>query len=127
VSSQPQEWPVDTAALLHAVQLLPNPEKYVELLNAAECAEKRPRKRRRRTAPPKPAPPVGYLVDGEVYTVDELAAWRKLHRTTIRKLFIDEPGVIRLGRAGGRRRQYFTLRVPAHIANRVFARMAGVP
>jgi hypothetical protein len=59
-----------------------------------------------------------------VFTAEELAERTKLHPSTIRKLFIDEPGVIRLGRTGFRqRRQYFTLRIPVSVANRVFARM----
>jgi hypothetical protein len=119
--------PVDTASLLHAVQLLPKEYRHPELLNTAECAERNlPKlsKRRRSSAPLKPAPLVGQLIDGAVYTVDELAQWRKLHRTTIRKLFIDEPSVERLGHAAGRKRQYYTLRIPGHVARRVFGRMA---
>jgi hypothetical protein len=62
--------------------------------------------------------------DEPVFTPEELAAARKLHPATIRKLFVDEPGVFRLGHKGsGRRRQYFTLRIPASVAARVFQRM----
>jgi hypothetical protein len=62
--------------------------------------------------------------DEPVFTPEELAAARKLHPATIRRLFVDEPGVMRLGHAGsGRRRQYFTLRIPASVARRVFERM----
>jgi hypothetical protein len=58
-----------------------------------------------------------------VYTPEELAGAKKLHPTTIRKLFVDEPGVIRLGQ-GSRlgRRQYYTLRIPHSVAKRVFSR-----
>jgi hypothetical protein len=63
-------------------------------------------------------------IEEPVYTPDELAAAKKLHPSTVRKLFIDEPGVIRLGHhAGRKRRQYFTLRIPASVAQRVFQRM----
>jgi len=64
------------------------------------------------------------VIEELVYTPDELAAAKKLHPSTVRKLFIDEPGVIRLGHhAGRKRRQYFTLRIPASVAQRVFQRM----
>ena len=62
----------------------------------------------------------------EVYTPAELAKLKKLHPVTIREMFRDEPGVIRLGRPaspGGRRRSYYTLRIPASVAERVFGRM----
>jgi hypothetical protein len=58
------------------------------------------------------------------FTTMQLAEKAGLHHNTIRKLFIDEPGVIRLGHhAGRKRRQYFTLRIPASVAQRVFQRM----
>lgn len=59
-----------------------------------------------------------------VFTPEELAKARRLHPATIRKLFFDEPGVFRLGRGGvGKRRPYYTLRIPASVAERVFAGM----
>jgi hypothetical protein len=59
-----------------------------------------------------------------LYTADELAKAKKVHPTTIRKLFVNEPGVIRFG-MGHRhgRRQYYTLRIPHSVAERVFGRM----
>jgi hypothetical protein len=59
-----------------------------------------------------------------VYTANELARARKLHPSTVRKIFVREPGVIRLGhpRSSGRR-QRFTLRIPASVAERVFGLM----
>ena len=49
-------------------------------------------------------------LDEQVYTPAEIAKARKLHPAKIRELFVDEPGVIRLGHgAKGNRRQYFTL------------------
>jgi hypothetical protein len=63
-------------------------------------------------------------IDEPVFTAEELARSRKLHPATIRKLFVDEPGVIRLGHRGRTdRRQYFTLRIPHSVAERVFRRM----
>ena len=59
-----------------------------------------------------------------IFTAEEIATKHKLHPATIRKLFLDEPGVIRLGHpARGRRRQYYTLRIPASVVQRVFQKM----
>jgi hypothetical protein len=53
-----------------------------------------------------------------VYTADEIAEANKLHPSTVRKLFMHEPGVLRLGR--GRRR---SLRIPREVAERVLRGM----
>lgn len=59
-----------------------------------------------------------------VFTPAEIAESKKLHPKTVRELFVNEPGVIRLGHEGSARRQrYFTLRIPASVAQRVFGRM----
>jgi hypothetical protein len=59
-----------------------------------------------------------------VYTSNEIARARKLHPSTVRSLFIDEPGVIRLGHPRGPgRRQRFTLRIPHSVVERVFSRL----
>ena len=65
--------------------------------------------------------------DQTIFTTDELAAITKLHPATIRRRFIDEEGVIRIGHAGtSRKRQKYTLRIPAPVAARVFgALMVG--
>jgi len=63
-------------------------------------------------------------VDEPVYTPSEIAKLKKLHPGKIREIFLDEPGVIRLGHpTSGRKRQYFTLRIPASVVARVFGRM----
>lgn len=62
-------------------------------------------------------------IDEKVFTSSELAERVKLHPTTIRKMFQDEAGVIRLGRPGRHKRQYYVLRIPASVAARVFGRM----
>jgi hypothetical protein len=64
----------------------------------------------------------------EVFTPKELADRNKLDPSTIRKIFRDEPGVIRLNAERGtgrrkRRRSYATIRIPASVADRVFGRM----
>lgn len=62
--------------------------------------------------------------DATIFTTNELAAATKLHPATIRRRFMDEPGVIRVGHAGIRgRRQRYTLRIPAPVAARVFAQL----
>jgi hypothetical protein len=63
-------------------------------------------------------------LDEPVFTVDELAKQLKLHRSTVTRLFLDEEGTIRLGHARLRgKKQYFTLRIPASVAQRVISRM----
>jgi hypothetical protein len=63
-------------------------------------------------------------LEEKVYTPEELAKSTKLHPSTIRKLFAEEPGVIRLGYppAGGHRR-YYTIRIPRSVAERVLGNM----
>lgn len=59
-----------------------------------------------------------------VFTPDELGKQAKLHPATVRKLFRDEPGVIRIGHGSSDScRQHFTLRIPQSVVERVFARM----
>jgi hypothetical protein len=63
-------------------------------------------------------------IEEAVFTPDELAEQTKLHASTIRKIFADKPGVIRLGRAGsGGHRPYYTIRIPKSVAERVFRSM----
>jgi hypothetical protein len=58
------------------------------------------------------------------FTPEELSTFTKLHVTTIRRMFLDEPGVIRLGHGPLRKkRQHYTLRIPQSVADRVFGRM----
>ena len=59
----------------------------------------------------------------EKFTTNELAKKVKLHPSMIRKLFLDEEGVVRVGHGAGRKRQYFKLLIPASVAQRVFGRM----
>lgn len=59
-----------------------------------------------------------------IFTTDELATITKLHPATIRRRFLDEEGVIRVGHPATRRkRQRFSLRIPAPVAARVFGAM----
>jgi hypothetical protein len=66
--------------------------------------------------------------DDEVLTVAEIAAKLKLSEDKARRLFFDEPGVLRIGqptRLVGRkyRRHYFVLRVPVSVFERVQDRL----
>ena len=58
------------------------------------------------------------------YTPHELAELWKLDESTIRRMFIDEPGVLLYGKERRRdgRRDYVTLRIPESIARRVYER-----
>jgi len=51
------------------------------------------------------------------YTPKELGAIWHLDESTIRRMFQDEPGVLKIGQTGRRgKRDYVTLRIPASIA-----------
>ena len=57
------------------------------------------------------------------YSVKELAEMWGLSPTPIRRLFRDEPGVLRFGKEKrGHQRDYVTLRIPASVAERVYRR-----
>ena len=58
------------------------------------------------------------------YTPQDLAELWKFDESTIRRMFIDEPGVLKYGNSYRRsgRREYFTLRIPESVARRVYAR-----
>ncbi len=58
------------------------------------------------------------------YFVGELAALWNLSKQTIRRLFQDEPGVVRIGETRARRKRgYITLRIPESVAHRVHLRL----
>ena len=56
------------------------------------------------------------------YSVQVLAELWRLDESTIRRMFEDVPGVLRIGtkRHHGSKRDYFTLRIPASIALREY-------
>jgi len=56
------------------------------------------------------------------YTPHELAELWKFDESTIRRMFIDEPGVLIYGKEQRRdgRRDYVTLRIPESVARRVY-------
>ncbi len=57
------------------------------------------------------------------FTPKELAEAWQLDEATVRRLFIDIPGVLKIGRATARagKRSYVTLRIPQTVAERVYA------
>lgn len=58
------------------------------------------------------------------YTPQELGALWGFEQTTIRRMFIDEPGVLKQEREAHRngKRSYVSLRIPASVARRVYER-----
>jgi hypothetical protein len=57
------------------------------------------------------------------YTVKHIAEMWTMSQAAIRRLFRDEPGVLRFGEEKrGHRRDYVTLRIPASVAERVYRR-----
>jgi len=57
------------------------------------------------------------------YSVKELAEMWGLSPAAIRRLFRNEPGVLRFGKEKkGHQRDYVTLRIPACVAERVYRR-----
>jgi hypothetical protein len=63
----------------------------------------------------------------EHYTPDELAALWGVSAETIRNVFRNEPGVLRVGQANGKKRKYILMRIPESIAERVHKRLSAVP
>jgi hypothetical protein len=58
------------------------------------------------------------------FTPKQLANLWILHESTVRRLFLDEPGVLKYGNSFPRsgRRDYVTLRIPESVARRVYER-----
>jgi hypothetical protein len=60
------------------------------------------------------------------YTPNELAEVWRLDESTIRRMFEDEPGVLKIGQTGRRsKRDYVTLRIPASTAARFYRARTG--
>jgi transcriptional regulator GlxA family with amidase domain len=59
------------------------------------------------------------------FTVEQIAKNRNLSADTIRRLFVDEPGVIVISKPKHRRRTYRVLRIPEGVEKRVFARLTN--
>ena len=60
------------------------------------------------------------------FSPTELAEVWGLSPDTIRNLFREQPGVLKIGRAEARfRRGYFTLRIPQSVVERVYRRLSA--
>jgi hypothetical protein len=60
------------------------------------------------------------------YTPKELAAVWRLDESTVRRMFQDEPNVLKIGSTGRRStRDYVTLRIPASAAARFYKARIG--
>jgi AraC-like DNA-binding protein len=58
------------------------------------------------------------------YSVQEVAKFWKLSEDTVRRLFREEPGVMKISvQSGRRKRHYVVLRVPESIVMRVHERL----
>ena len=60
------------------------------------------------------------------FTTRDLAELWKFDETTIRRIFQDQPGVLKVGRSSRRdgKRDYVTLRIPESVALRVYQERA---
>ena len=60
------------------------------------------------------------------YTIKELATSWNVSTSTITRIFRDEPGVLKIGRAQPRRgrRSWIMLRIPESVVERVYRRLA---
>ena len=114
------------------------PETLTELLHSTSFLSWKP-------APKHPKPPTvslgrgrPFIYQGERYTnliVDEkhfspadLAKAWGVSAETVRQIFREEPGVLRLGSGGNRQtRSYVSLRIPQSVAARVHARLGAIP
>lgn len=66
-------------------------------------------------------------VEEKHYRPEELAELWGVHPETVRRLFRNEDGVMKIGnrRSTRYRRAYTTLRIPASVAERVYRRLAS--
>ena len=77
-------------------------------------------------APPKYRPSSVTALERH-YCVAEIANLWGLSESTIRRLFIDEPGVLKIAHEETRfKRRYISLRIPERIALEVHRRLQGV-
>lgn len=89
------------------------------MLKTAEQREERQEGLRQRMA----APPETLFA--EHFTVQELAALWKLSRRSVQRLVDKEPDIVRLGEEKPGKRRHLTIRVPAHVARRIYQKLTG--
>jgi hypothetical protein len=65
------------------------------------------------------------LLKDKHYTPDELAELWGVSVDSIRRIFRDEPGVLKMGEKSPKhKRQYLTLRIPESVVERVYTRLS---
>jgi hypothetical protein len=84
---------------------------------------------------PEPPPPTkstksdiekSALMKDKHYSPDKLAELWGVSAETIRSIFRDEPGVLKIGKTGAKyQRGYVTLRIPESVAERVHMRLSA--
>ena len=76
---------------------------------------------------PRPADPAEGFAERH-YTVAEIAILWQLSADLVRRLFINEPGVLVIGdEASPGTRRYRTLRIPESVVKRVHRKLSNVP
>jgi transcriptional regulator GlxA family with amidase domain len=66
-----------------------------------------------------------FTVSEHHFSVADLAEAWNLSQDTIRRLFADEPGVLNLAKPSKRKRIYRSIRIPQHVAERVYRRITN--
>ena len=66
-------------------------------------------------------------VDEAFYTIVEVAERLKVNEDTVRRLFLNEPGVVVICFPRKGKRVYRTLRIPESVFRRVVTRLTRVP
>jgi hypothetical protein len=61
------------------------------------------------------------------YTPQALAGLWEVSAETIRNVFRNEPGVLRIAHPNGKKRKYVLMRIPESVAERVHRRLSAVP
>jgi hypothetical protein len=70
---------------------------------------------------------VSCIMQEKHYTPDELSGLWGVSAETVRNVFREEPGVLRLQQPTKGKRQYVLLRIPESVAERVHRRLSAVP
>jgi hypothetical protein len=66
------------------------------------------------------------IVDERHFSPSDLAKAWGVSAETVRQIFREEPGVLKIGKPGTKtKRGYFTLRIPEEVAERVHRRLAA--
>ena len=102
-----------TGSLAEAVSLLKHSDKFLNW-------NKLPDKFRPEDLNP------AFSVDEKHFKPEELAEAWGVSTETIRSIFREEPGVLKIGKTGSRyKRGYVTLRIPTEVAERVHRRLSA--